>query len=182
MYNFSPLKTRLSEILDWLSAEYTQVRTGRASPAILDSIHAEAYGSPMPLSQLGSVTIEDARVLRVTVWDATLIKAVEKAITSADLGVSVGVDEKGIRVFFPELTGERRTLLTKIAKEKLEAARISVRAERDAVSKDIDAAEDKGGMGEDDVFRLKGDMQKLIDETNKKLEEVFQRKEKEIHN
>lgn len=151
-----------------------------ASPQLLDSIVVESYGQRMPLNQIGSVSIADAKSLLVTPWDASQVKAVEKAITVANLGVSLKTDEKGVRVFFPDLTSERREMLTKIAKEKHEQAKITLRGVRDEVVKDIEAKEKEGGMGEDDKFRFKGDMQKLIDVSNKLLEEIFTRKEKEI--
>lgn len=151
-----------------------------ASPQLLDGIQVESYGQRMPLNQVGSVTIADPRSLLVTPWDATQVKAVEKAITVANLGVSLKTDEKGVRVFFPELTSERREILIKLAKEKQEQAKITLRAVRDEVVKDIDAREKEGGMSEDEKFRFKAEMQKLIDAGNKVLEETFSKKEKEI--
>ena len=179
-YNFNPFKQKLKETEDWLKKELASVRTGRATPALLDGVQVESYGQRMNLNQIGSITTEDARTLRVSVWDASQTKDVEKAITAANLGVSVGTDEKGVRVFFPELTSERRAILNKLVKEKLEAARVALRGERDRVSKNIDAKEKSEGMGEDEKFRYKNDMQKLIDDANKQLDQIAAAKEKEI--
>ena len=179
-YDFTKLKNKIKETEDWMKKEYTAIRTGMASPQLLDGIQVESYGQRMPLNQVGSVSVADAKSLLVTPWDASQVKAVEKAITVADLGVSLKTDEKGVRVFFPELTSERRELLMKLAKEKQEQAKITLRGVRDEVVKDIDAKEKEGGMGEDEKFRFKAEMQKLVDGGNAAMEAVFVKKEKEI--
>jgi len=181
-YDFTKLKNKIKETEDWIKKEYTAIRTGMASPQLLDSVMVESYGQRMPLIQIGSVTIADSKSLLVTPWDASQVKAVEKAITIANLGVSLKTDEKGVRVFFPDLTSERREMLIKIAKEKLEQAKITLRTIRDEIVKDIELKEKEGGMGEDDKFRFKAEMQKLVDSGNQSLEEIFNRKNKEINN
>lgn len=179
-YNFAPFKKQADSAVEWLKKEYLSIRTGRATPNLLDGVLVETYGSKVPLSQVAGVTTEDARTVRVSPWDKTQTKAVEKAITLADLGVSAVADEKGIRVIFPELTSERRDSLIKIAKQKLEDARIALRTERDKVWAEIQKKEKDGEVREDDKFRLKKEMEKTIDDVNKKLEEALQKKEKEI--
>ena len=179
-YNFNSFKQKTKDIEEWLKKEFAQVRTGRAAPALLDGVLVESYGARVPINQVGSVSAEDARTLRISLWDASHAKEVEKSIIAANLGVSVSVDDKGVRVFFPELTSERRAILTKLAKEKLEAGRVNIRQERDRTSKEIEAAEKKEGMGEDEKFRLKAELQKIVDETNKRLDELYAKKEKEI--
>jgi ribosome recycling factor len=179
-YDFNPLKKKIKDVEEWLKREQMQIRTGRATPALLDNVKVESYGSMMNLNQVGSMSTEDPRTLRVSVWDTTQLKAVEKAIIAANLGVAVAVDDKGIRVSFPELTSERRVSLIKIAKEKLESARISLRKLRDETWDDIQKKEKDGGMGEDEKFRFKTEMEKLIQEGNKMLDEAATRKEKEI--
>jgi ribosome recycling factor len=179
-YDFTKLKNKIKETEEWMKKEYTGIRTGMASPQLLDGVAVESYGQRMPLNQVGSVSIADPKSLLVTPWDASQVKAVEKAITMANLGVSLKTDEKGVRVFFPELTSERREMLMKVAKEKLEQAKITLRTVRDEVVKDIEAKEKEGGMGEDDKFRFKAEMQKLVDGGNHVLEETFVKKEKEI--
>lgn len=163
-----------------MKKEYTGIRTGMASPQLLDSIMVESYGQRMPLNQVGSVSIVDAKSLLVSPWDATQVKAIEKAITVANLGVSLKTDEKSVRVFFPDLTSERREMLMKVAKEKLEHGKITLRAIRDEVWGDIQAKEKEGGMSEDERFRFKAEMQKFVDGGNKNLEDIFTKKEKEI--
>jgi ribosome recycling factor len=179
-YDFSICKKKIKEIEEWLKKEQSQIRTGRATPALLDGIHADVYGARTALNQIGSLAIEDPRTLRFTPWDMSQLKSVEKAIVAANLGLSVVVDDKGIRISFPELTGERRTGLGKLVKEKLEQARVSLRKLRDEVWSDIQAKEKKGGMSEDEKFRFKTEMEKLIQEGIKQLEDISSRKEKEI--
>lgn len=179
-YDFSTFDKKVSGNLEWLVQEYTGIRTGRASPALLDSVQVNAYGSRMPLKQVANVGVEEARVLRVSPFDASLGKEIEKAIVAADLGVGTSSDGATVRVLFPELTSERREQLVKIAKQKLEEARVSLRGERDHVWNDIQAQERDGSITEDDKFRLKEDLQKKIDAANKALEDLFHKKEAEI--
>lgn len=180
MFNWTIIKEKARGVDEWLQKELSQIRTGRAAPAILDSIHVEAYGSRMQLRELATVMIEDPRTIRIEPWDKSQGKEIEKAIITSNLGLSVNTDDKGLRVIFPELTSERRISLVKIAKQKLEEARISLRSLRDKTWDEIQAKEKEGGMGEDDKFRLKEDLQKIIDETNKKLDEMLERKVDEI--
>jgi ribosome recycling factor len=147
---------------------------------ILDGILVEAYGQMMPVNQVAGITTEGARSLRLAPWDNGVIKALEKAIQVANLGVSVMSDDKGVRVNFPELTAETRTTLLKLAKSKLEDARVSLRSLRTDILGDIDRKEKEGGMGEDDKLRYKTELQKLVDASNKNLDEIFFKKEKEV--
>ena len=179
-YNFKPFEGRIKEVTERLTKELAGVRTGRATPAILDGIQVESFGTRMPINNVAAVSIEDARSLRISPWDASMAKEIEKAITVANLGLSVGADEKGVRVFFPELTSERRAQLLKVAKEKVEEARTSLRKMRDEVWSDIQKQEKDKKMGEDDKFRAKDEMQKRVDAANKAFDEVLARKEKEI--
>jgi ribosome recycling factor len=135
----------------------------------------------VPLNQVASITIEDARSIRVSPWDRTVLADVEKAIANAGLGVSTGTDEKGVRVSFPTLTSERREQLLKLVKSKLEEARVMLRKERDHVWADIQKKEKDGDMSEDDKFRAKEDMQKHIDMGNRELEVLAEKKEKELN-
>lgn len=166
--------------MEWLRKEYLGVRSGGASPGILDSVRVEMYGSHLPVNQVASILGESARSLRVTPWDKAALKPLDAAIREANLGVSVSVDDQGLRVSFPELTADRREALVKLAKQKLEEARVRVRGEREKVHADLDRKEKEGGLGKDDAYRAKQDLQKMVDEANKKLEELFSKKEKEI--
>ncbi len=179
-YNFSPLKQKIQETEEWLRGEFSSIRTGRATPVILDAVSVESYGARMAVNQVASISTEDPKTLRIVPWDATQLKTIEKGIMDADIGLSVVTDDKGLRVVFPELTSERRTSLVKIAKQKHEEARISLRKEREGAKNEIDSKEKAGVVSEDDKFRYLEEMQKMIDEANKKLDELAERKEKEI--
>lgn len=179
-YSFDTFTKAIAETTDWLVREYSSIRTGRATPQILDSITVESYGSMMSIKEVGSVGVEDARTLRITPWDPSQVKAIEKGITAANLGLSVVTDDRGLRVVFPELTADRREQLTKLAKSKLEDARVAVRQARDEANKSLDVAEKSGDMGEDEKFRLKADLQKKVDAANAALEEAFSKKEAEM--
>ncbi len=179
-YDFSKLKANIKETEEWLARELSGVRTGRATPSLLDGVKPEAYGARTALRELASVSVEDARTLRIIPWDMSVVKAIEKGITDADLGVGVATDDQGLRVSFPELTSERRAQLSKLAGDKTEQAKVTLRSHRTDALKALEVAEKAGGMGEDEVKRLKGEIQKLIDVGNDSLAKILERKENEI--
>lgn len=179
-YDFSKLKQEIQETQEWLSRELSGIRTGRASAALLDNVKPEVYGARTPMQQLGSVTIEDARTIRIIPWDKTNGKAIEKAITEADLGVSVSTDDQGLRISFPELTAERRTMLVKLAGERTEQAKVTLRGLRNDAIKELDAAEKEGGMSKDEYARYKEEIQKHIDGGSTALEGLYKKKQDEI--
>lgn len=171
---------KLEAAIGWLTDEYSSIRTGQAAPGLLDGVKVESYGATMSLQQLGSIGIEDARTLRVSPWDAGQVASIERAIKDADLGVSVSSDSSGLRVMFPELTSERREQIKKLAKGRLEDARVRVRNVRDEAMKKIDSQEKDGSISKDDRFRLRDQVQKEVDRINEKLEALFTKKEQEI--
>lgn len=179
-YDFKGFDTKVLATKEWLSKEYRGLRTGRAAPAILDSVMVSAYGSMVPLKQVATLGTEDARTLRVTAYDPSLLKDIERAIVGANLGVGTVADSAGIRVTFPELTGERRQEFVKLAKAKLEEARTTVRLARDEVWKDVQTREKEGTLTEDDKFSLKEELQKKVDKANEELEAAFDKKEEEM--
>ena len=163
-----------------MGKEYNQLNIGRASPMVLDGVSVESYGSFVPLKNVASVSIEDPKPLRIAPWDKSQIKNIEKAIAGANLGLSAATDDLGIRVIFPQLTTETRQTLVKVLKEKLEESRITVRREREKLLEDIETKETEGKMTEDERFRAKEELQKIINETNGSLEVIFEKKEKEV--
>jgi ribosome recycling factor len=179
-YDFNPFKKTLAVTEEWLKKELQQIRTGQASPAILDGVRVDSYGTLLGLKEVASIMIEGARSLRIAPWDASQSKEIEKAITAANLGVSISVDDQGVRVTFPELTSDRRTQIAKLAKDKLEESKKQVRHARDGIIKDLQGKEKEGGYGKDEIFRLKNETQKVVDDMNKKLDEMYAKKEKEI--
>lgn len=179
-YDFKPFDKRIGDIVEHFGKELGGIRTGRATPAVLDAVQVEVYGARMAIRELATISVEDPKTLRITPWNAGDAKEIEKAITVASLGLSSATDERGLRVSFPDLTSERRTALLKVAKDKLEEARKSLRGARDDIWSDIQKKEKDGSISEDEKFRFKDDMQKRVDGTGKKLDEMMERKEKEI--
>lgn len=173
-YNFSNFKSSLKKVEEFLSKEYSQLNIGRASPMVLDGVSVSSYGSYMPLKNVANISIEDPKTLRIAPWDKSQIKEIEKAIMAANIGLSLATDDMGIRVIFPQLTTETRQSLVKVLKEKLEESRITVRRERETVLNDIST------LTEDEKFRAKEELQKIIDETNANLESIFEKKETEV--
>lgn len=175
-YNFSSLKQEFAIISEWLIKEFSQISTGRANPALLDSIAAESYGSFQPIKNIASITVEEARTLRISPWDKSAVKSIETAIRDSGLPLSVTSDGNGLRVSVPQLTAESKLSLVKLCKEKLEDARVKVRLARQTADKDIAETE----KAEDDAFRAKEELQKHVDEINAKLEDIFTKKEADI--
>lgn len=179
-YNFSNFKNELKKTEEFLSKEYSQLNIGRASPMVLDGISVESYGSFVPLKNSATISIEDPKTLRISPFDKSQIKAIEKSIAGSNLGLSIATDDMGIRVIFPQLTTETRQTLVKVLKEKLEESRITVRHERVVVLEDIEAKKKEAKMTEDEMFAAKEELQKITTETNNKMEAIFEKKEKEV--
>ncbi len=179
-YDLKKFDEKVAAGREWLAREYRGLRTGRANAAILDGVSVSAYGSMMPLKQVATVSVEDARSLRVQPYDINTLKDIERAISAANLGVGTAADSSGIRVTFPDLTTERRQELVKVAKGKLEEARTTVRLARDEVWKEIQEKERASELTEDDKYQLKDDLQKKTDKANEELEKALEAKEKEM--
>ncbi len=176
MYDLQSFKTQAKNAEEWLQKEYSQIHTGRAAPALLDGVMVEAYGSVQPLKNVASINIEDPKTLRVAPWDKGQIRDIEKSLYASDLGFSVAVDDAGIRVIIPALTTETRQKLVKIAKDKLEDGRINIRKARENILNDLKAL----SLPEDTMKKAKDEVQKLVDEANTSLENIFKKKEVEI--
>jgi ribosome recycling factor len=180
-YNFTTFKQQTKDVEAWLSRELATVRSGRASPALLDNVLVESYGSKLPLKHLGSIGIEDPRTLKVSLWDKEQLKLAEAALLAANLGVSVVADSSGLRVMFPQLTSEKRQLLIKLVHDKLEAAKITLRQEREKTWNDIQEQAKEGTLSEDEKFKYKDELQALVDAGNKALAAVAAHKEEELN-
>jgi ribosome recycling factor len=179
-YDFSLFQKRAKDIEEWLKKEFSLLRTGRASQAILDAITVNAYGSPMPVSHVANIAIEDPKTLRIVPFDKTQMKAIEEAIRLANTGLSVTADDAGVRLISPELTSERRAQVVKLLKEKLEEARITLRKEREAVLDILKKEKQEGTLSEDGFFKGRDALQKYVDDTNVNLESLASKKQKDI--
>ncbi|MBI2551262.1 ribosome recycling factor [Candidatus Uhrbacteria bacterium] len=167
-------------MLDHLHKELSALRTGRASPALVENIAVEAYGSMMDVKSVASISTTDAKTLIITPWDKTVIQAIEKAIRDADIGVSPAVDGSVIRISVPQMTEETRKKLSKIVNEKAEEAKIGVRQVREKAREEIVKQEKEKAIGEDDKFKMLDEMDILTKEYTGKVEEMVDRKTEEI--
>jgi ribosome recycling factor len=174
------LTRRMDGALETLKREFAGLRTGRANPGLLEPVRVEAYGSEVPLTQVGTIGAPESRMLTVQVWDRTLVGAVERAIREAGLGLNPASDGQLVRVPIPMLTAERRGELAKLAGKYAEGARISVRGVRRDGMEQIKALEKKGDIGEDEMKDWSEEVQKLTDLSVKKIDDVLADKEKDI--
>ncbi len=173
-------KTRMEKSVEALKIQLSKIRTGRAHPSLLDGIQVSYYGSDTPLRQVANVSAEDARTLMITVFDRSMIQAVEKAIMQSDLGLNPIGAGTSIRVPLPPLTEERRKDLVKVVRGEAEAARVAVRNIRRDANADLKALLKDKEISEDDERRAADEIQKITDAWVKKVDEVLAGKEKEL--
>jgi ribosome recycling factor len=178
--NVDEFAKRMAGALDALKKEFGGLRTGRASTSLLDHVIVDAYGSMMPLNQVGNISVPEPRLLTVQVWDKGLVKAVEKAITSAGLGLNPQPDGQLVRVPVPELSAERRAELVKIASKYAEQARVAVRNVRRDAMDALKKEQKDGKISEDEHKKQSDKVQQQTDQVIKKIDEAFATKEKEV--
>jgi ribosome recycling factor len=176
----SRYKDRMEKAVGALKEEFGSLRTGRASASLLDQVHVEAYGSSVPINQVGAISVPEARMITVNVWDRGLVVSVEKAIRSADLGLNPVVDGQTLRIPIPPLTEERRKELAKVAGKYAEQQRVAVRNVRRDANDDCRKAQKDGVISQDEEKRMEGEVQKLTDEAIKRIDEALKTKEQEI--
>lgn len=169
-------KPQFVKVIDHLVNELGALRTGRASGAILEPVMVESYGALQPLKALATITTPDSRTILIEPWDASVVKAIETAIMKSDVGIMPVVDGKSLRLAMPMMTEESRLKMVKLAKEKLEDARVSVRKVREEVRKNIG----KLDGGEDEKRRMEESLEKTVKEYTAKIDELGAKKEKEI--
>jgi ribosome recycling factor len=179
-YDLDEVKRRMHGAVQALKQELGGLRTGRASPGMLDPVQVEAYGTHMPLNQLATVSVPEPRMLSVQVWDKSMVHAVEKAIINSNLGLSPATEGQVLRLRIPELNQERRKEMVKIAHKYAEAARVAVRhVRRDALDL-LKKLEKDGKISEDDHTRMSAEVQKATDEIVADVDRTLAGKEKEI--
>ena len=174
------LTRRMDGAMETLKRDFAGLRTGRASPALLEPVRVEAYGGEVPLAQVGTIGVPESRMLTVQVWDRTLVSAVERAIRDAGLGLNPAADGQLVRVPIPMLTAERRGELAKLAGKYAEASRIAVRGVRRDGMEQVKALEKKSEIGEDEMKDWSSEVQKLTDQYVKRIDETLVDKEKDI--
>lgn len=171
---------RMIKRIDYLENEYARVRAGRANPSVLDKVLVDYYGSPTPVQQLAAVSVTEARALTIQPWDASVLRAIEKAILTSDIGINPQNDGKCIRLIFPPLTEDRRKEITKDVAKNAEDAKVQIRNERrDAIEK-LKKMKKNSEITEDDLEFGQEKVQKLTDKFTKKADELCQAKQKEI--
>lgn len=179
-FDLNETKRKMDASVESLKKEFSGLRTGRASTGMLDPVVVDSYGSMMPLNQVANISTPEPRMLTVTVWDRSLVSAVEKAIRDSGLGLNPQTEGATIRLPIPAMTEERRKEMTKVAAKYTEAARVAVRnIRRDAMEAAKKLEKDKQ-ISEDDLGRHEKDIQKATDDTIKKIDETLTHKEKEI--
>jgi ribosome recycling factor len=174
------LTRRMDGAIETLRREFAGLRTGRASPGLLEPVRVEAYGTEMPIAQVGTIAVPEARMLTVQVWDRSMVSAVERAIRDAGLGLNPASDGQLVRVPIPVLTAERRAELVKAAGRYAESAKVAVRAVRRDGMDQIKTQEKKHDIGEDDAKHWHEEVQKLTDQYIKRIDEAFADKERDV--
>jgi len=178
--NLSDFKKDFSDVITFLKNDIAQLRTGRASTAMVENILVEAYGARQPIKGVGTITVADSKSLTIEPWDKGMLAAVEKGIRDSGIGVNPVNDGRLIRVILPDLTSERRNELVKVLHQKLEQARISIRKVREEVRELIDEEEKDKAISEDEKHRLQEDLEKMVKEYNEEVKKVGESKEAEI--
>lgn len=171
---------KMNKSLENLDNEFNSIRAGRANPHVLDKIKVDYYGTPTPIEQVGNISIPDPRSIVIQPWDASLLKAVTKAIQASDLGINPTNDGKVVRLVFPELTEEHRKSLVKDVKKKGEAAKVAIRNIRRDANEALKKAEKAKEITEDDRKAQEKDVQKMTDKFIKDIDSAVDKKSKEI--
>lgn len=173
-------KEKMKRSLEAADREFGTVRTGRATPALLDRVTVEYYGSEMPVNQVATVSVPEPRQLMIAPWDKAVLPAIQKAIHASDLGLNPNSDGQVIRLEIPTLTEERRKELTKVVHSKAEDAKIAIRNLRREANDSLDKREKQGQLSEDDVERGKKEVQKITDDYVAKVDDLTEKKVAEI--
>ena len=180
--DFSEIESKMDKTIEVLKLNLSEVRAGRANPAILNKVSVMYYGVPTPINQVAGISVPEARLIMIQPWDASILKEIEKAILSSDIGINPNNDGKVIRLVFPELTEERRKEVVKDIKKMAEESKVAVRAiRRDGIDK-AKAMQKNSEMTEDDLKNAEDTIQKLTDKKIEEIDKVLADKEKEIMN
>jgi ribosome recycling factor len=180
MSDLAQFKNKLDQVIERFQSELKNIRTGRATPALVEDLRVDYYGVPTPLNQVASISASDARSLVISPWSKDQLAVIEKSIRESDLGLNPVNDGNAIRINLPPLTEERRKDLVKLVGKETEEARISLRKAREDQWSELQKQEKAGEISEDQKFQLKDKLQKVVDEYNEKIEELAKKKEEEV--
>lgn len=178
--DYKLIEEKMKKTISVMKEEFASIRAGRANPAILDKVTVDYYGAPTPITQLGNITVPEARVIMIQPWEAKILKDIERAIQKSDIGINPNSDGKVLRLIFPPLTEERRRELTKVIKKYGEDSKIAIRAiRRDSIDQ-LKAKKKSGEITEDDLKDAEKDIQNITDKHIAEVDKLVEAKEKEI--
>lgn len=178
--DYTSIKEKMEKSISVYNEKLSEVRAGRANPAILNKVKIDYYGTPTPINQVAGVSVPEARLIVIQPWDVSVLKEIEKAILASDIGINPNNDGKVIRLAFPELTEERRKDLVKDIKKMAEEAKIAVRAVRRDGIEEAKAMQKEGNMTEDELKQAENEIQKLTDKSVEEIDKILDNKEKEV--
>ena len=178
--DFTNIKEKMDKTINVYNEKLSEVRAGRANPAILNKVRIDYYGTPTPINQVAGVSVPEARLIVIQPWDMSILKEIEKAIIASDIGINPNNDGKVIRLSFPELTEERRKELVKDIKKMAEEAKIAIRAVRRDGIEEAKANQKEGNMTEDELKQAEDQIQKMKDKSVEEIDKILENKEKEV--
>ncbi len=178
--DYSELKNRMEKGINAYNERLAEVRAGRANPAILNKVKIDYYGTQTPINQVAGISVPEARLIVIQPWDASILKDIERAILTADIGINPNNDGKVIRLAFPELTEERRKEIVKEVKKMAEEAKVGIRAIRRDGIEEAKKEQKDGEMTEDELKHAEEEIQKLTDKAIEEIDKILENKEKEV--
>ena len=178
--DYTSIKEKMEKTINVYAEKLSEVRAGRANPAILNKVKIDYYGTPTPINQVAGISVPEARLIMIQPWDASILKEIEKAILASDIGITPNNDGKVIRLSFPELNEERRKELVKDIKKMAEEAKVSIRSLRRDGMDEAKKAQKDGDITEDDLRNAETEIQKLTDKKVEQIDSILANKEKEI--
>ena len=178
--DYNIIKEKMNKSIDTLREKFSEVRAGRANPAILNKVKIDYYGTPTPINQVAGVSVPEARLIVIQPWDASILKEIEKAILASDLGINPNNDGKVIRLAFPELNEERRKEIVKDVRKMAEEAKVAIRSIRREGIDTAKASQKEGEMTEDELKQAENEIQKITDNHIEEIDKILETKEKEV--
>lgn len=177
---FNQKKPSFDGVFDFYKTDIASIRTGRATPSLVEDVVVDVYGQKMHIKELATITAPEPRSLLIQPWDKGVVEAISGAIRKSEIGLNPVVDGQTIRLNIPSLTEERRKEFIKLLKQKTEESRVKIRRIREEIWNKVQTMEHEHEIGEDDKFKAKDDLQKIVDDYNKKIEELEKKKEQEL--
>ena len=178
--DYTTIKEKMEKSISVFEENLSEVRAGRANPAILNKIKIDYYGTPTPINQVGGISVPEARLIVIQPWDVSILKEIEKAILASDIGINPNNDGKVIRLVFPELNEERRKEIVKDVRKMAEEAKVAIRSIRREGIDTAKASQKEGEMTEDELKQAESEIQKITDKHIEEIDKILETKEKEV--